>query len=182
MAKVFTFGKIKQPEKEQKNDDSGVVVTDIVNDYIDKSLETVAQLRQENDELKKKLNQLAKLLDRNEDELLTKNTSIQGYNETIEHLSAKVVELTEANLELEEIQVQEKIIVEPPKVIIKTPPGFKPAITEETIAQMRVFAKSILHKKGTIKFYEQVGIKFGISTGSAYKYTKDIYQGIQTNE
>lgn len=171
MAKGFTFGKIKQPEKEeQKSDDSGVDVTDIVNTYIDENLETIAQLRHEKEELTKKLNQL-------EYELLTKNTSIQGYKETIENLNVRIVELGEANLELEETQAQEKITAKVPHPI-----GFKPAIDNETIAQIRVYAYSILYKKGTIKFYEAVAKKFGVSTGSAYKYCKEIYQQSDSND
>ncbi len=256
MAKGFTFGEVKQQsEKEQKSDDSGVVVTDVLNDYLDEkeqqmidvahkikeleyqlevknqkleaALETIAQLRREKEESNTSLDksiilsqelateceekedtintlqennyQLGHQLEQKrkdsetykkvkfdfikiseanlelevrvkelEDELFTKNISIQGYNETIELLNIKLVELTEKVYELEEQTQEEKVIIVKP---LKAP------IDDEVIAQMRDYAKSILYKKGTIKFYEVVGTKFGVAAGSAYKYTKDIYQG-----
>lgn len=184
MAKSFKFG---TPQKEQKSDDLGVNVTDIVNTYVDENLETIAQLSKEKTELEVNVNKYTNLakelaieceektekIIQLEGELFTKNNSIQGYNETIEQLNVKIVELTERNIEIEEeSQTQKKITVK-----VSPPKGFKPTIDDETIAEMREYAYSILPKKGTINFYEHIGIKFGVASGSAYTFCKDIYQG-----
>ena len=178
MSRKINFGKVK---KQAKKDNTGIDVTDIVNNHLDSYEAKMIAMQEEINGLKKYQNLASEYvseieaLQQNNEQLMyqvtLKTQDIESSLQIIQKQKFEVEKQAERILELEK-QLKAKKPID--TRVTKKP------LENDIVSDMQEFALSILDTEGD--FFRKIAEKFKISKSTAYRYCKDIRNSNKVNE